>query len=225
MSHCHKYKSGCHEKGNVPTITNLLVNPNIRNHFWRITSTMWLESHCRFIWCELRRTPAYPARAIHKSHPPSSTTLYLCLVENPHCFAICSPWPVSFVPLQMHWKKTPFNAVLWWFARERSCEGCQLSLHVLLDHPTKGGGKSAQYDFDWLQLYWSICTQLQYSKSQSTDPDPPGWGPQPTWRVTWLVSTCQNWELWPTAKSSWLPVTLFFTQSLFSCLFHLFSVF
>ena len=55
--------------------------------------------------------------------------------------------------------------------------------------------------------------------------NPPTWGPQPTWRVTWLVSTWQNWELWPTAKSSWLPVTLFFTQSLFSCLFHLFSVF
>ena len=108
MSHCHKYKSGCHEKGNVPTITNLLVNPNIWNYFWRITSTMWLESHCRFIWCELRRTPAYPARAIHKSHPPSPTTLYFkCLLfKNPHCFAICSLWTVSFVPLQIHWKNT-----------------------------------------------------------------------------------------------------------------------
>ena len=45
--------------------------------------------------------------------------------------------------------------------------------------------------------------------------NPPTWGPQPTWRVTWLVSTWQNWELWPTAKSSWLPVTLFLRRVCF----------
>ena len=159
MSHCHKYKSGCHEKGNVPTITNLLVNPNIWNYFWRITSTMWLESHCRFIWCELRRTPAYPARAIHKSHPPPSTTLYFkCLVLQIHIVLIFAHHGLFLYNFKCT-EKAPFNEVLWWFARERSCEGCQLSLHVLLDHPTNRGGKNTQYDFDWLQLYCRICTQ------------------------------------------------------------------
>ena len=52
-------------------------------------------------------------------------------------------------------EKVPFNEVLWWFARERSCEGCQLSLHVLLDHPTNRRGKNTI----WL---WLTATILSY---------------------------------------------------------------
>ena len=171
----------------------------------------------------LRTLPGPFINPTHLHPPPYTYVLFLKI----HIVLLFAHYGLFLLYNFKCTEKVPFNEVLWWFARERSCEGCQLSLHVLLDHPTKGGGKSAQYDFDWLQLYWSICTQLQYSKSQSTDPDPPGCGPQPTWRVTWLVSHWQNWELWPTAKSSWLPVTLFlrrvcflvcFTSFLFSSL-------